>query len=346
MRSLFSIDDKLQYVLNIERKMSESSFWNNQKEASNYIQSLKSTKSIIEPYLTLKKSIIDDIELLNMADEYTDGQLITDINNNILRYGSILKEIEINTYLCSKEDRLDALLSINSGAGGVDAMDWANDLKRMYTRWLDKNDFKYSIIDELEGEAGIKKVVIQVNGNYAFGKLKSEIGVHRICHISEFDSNHKKQTSFASVDVTPIYPEVDIKINDNDIDIDTFCSGGPGGQNVNKVASAVRIRHIPTNLVVKCQSQRSQEQNKKIAMQLLLSKLQSMEEQSQRNHISNQYDKKVDVAFGHQIRTYVLEPYQLVKDHRTEYQTGNVQHVLDGNGLTEFIEAYLRMSKI
>ena len=326
--------------------MAEQTFWNNQKEASIHIQNLKSTKSIVDPYLTLKKSVSDDIELLNMTDEHVDNQLIIDISNNILRYKSALKEIEISTYLSSKEDRLDALLSINSGAGGVDAMDWANNLKRMYTRWLDKNNFKYSIIDELGGEAGIKKVVIQINGDYAFGKLKSEIGVHRICHISEFDSNHKKQTSFASVDVTPIYPEVDIKINANDIEIDTFCSGGPGGQNVNKVASAVRMRHIPTNLVVKCQSQRSQDQNKKIAMQLLLSKLKSMEEQSQRNQINNQYDKKVDVAFGHQIRTYVLEPYQLVKDHRTDCQTGNVQHVLDGNGLTEFIEAYLRMSKI
>jgi peptide chain release factor 2 len=345
LRSLFSLNEKLNDISAIESRMSNSSFWSNPTSAQALIQELKSIKSITEPHITLRSSILDDIELINMSNDDADMALIVDTKNRICDYEKRLQELEIKTFFTKDADTHNALLSIHSGAGGVDSMDWAEQLERMYQRWLTKSGFEWSIEDRTEGEAGIKRSVIEVRGLYAYGYLKSEIGVHRICHISEFDANHKKQTSFASVDVIPIYEETVIALSENDIEIDTFCSGGPGGQNVNKVASAVRLTHMPTNTVVVCQSQRSQLQNKKTAMRLLASKLKNLEDDKRKQDVANQYDNKTEISFGHQIRTYVTEPYQIVTDHRTDYKISNVQKVLDGD-LTPLIEAYLRTSKI
>jgi peptide chain release factor 2 len=315
--------------------MSEADFWSDPTSAQTLIQELKTLKSITDPFVVLKQAISEDIELLSMSDDEADAALIAEICGH--DFEKRLRELEIKTYFAKDEDNRNALLSIHAGAGGVDAMDWAAQLERMYQRWLTKAGFEWEIIEHTEGEeAGIKRSVIEVRGLYAFGYLKSEIGVHRICHISEFDANHKKQTSFASVDVVPLYPEVDLKINECDLEVETFRSGGPGGQGVNTTDSAVRVRHKPTGLFVKCQSQRSQIQNKRKALQLLAAKLLSLEE-SKRVQVAD----KPDISFGHQIRSYVVEPYQLVTDHRSGYKTSNIAAVLDGD-LTTIIEAYLR----
>lgn len=315
--------------------MSEADFWSDPTSAQTLIQELKTLKSITEPFVVLRQAISEDIELLSISDETADATLISEISSH--DHEKRLRELEIKTFFAKDEDNRNALLSIHAGAGGVDAMDWAAQLERMYQRWLTKAGFEWEIIEHTEGEeAGIKRSVIEVRGLYAFGYLKSEIGVHRICHISEFDANHKKQTSFASVDVVPLYPEVDLKINECDLDVETFRSGGPGGQGVNTTDSAVRVRHKPTGLFVKCQSQRSQMQNKRKALQLLAAKLLSLEESKR-----VQTTDKPDISFGHQIRSYVVEPYQLVTDHRSGYKTSNIAGVLDGD-LTTIIEAYLR----
>ena len=315
--------------------MSSSDFWSDPTSAQILIQELKTLKSITEPLVALKQAISEDIELLSISDEVADAALIAELCSH--NYEKRLRELEIKTFFAKEEDSRNALLSIHAGAGGVDAMDWAEQLERMYQRWLTKAGFEWEIIEHTEGEeAGIKRSVIEIRGLHAYGYLKSEIGVHRICHISEFDANHKKQTSFASVDVVPLYPEIDLKINECDLDFETFRSGGPGGQGVNTTDSAVRVRHKPTGLFVKCQSQRSQVQNKRKAMQLLAAKLLALEESKRA-----QTTEKPDISFGHQIRSYVVEPYQLITDHRSGYKTSNIEAVLDGD-LTTIIEAYLR----
>lgn len=247
-----------------------------------------------------------------------------------------LEVIERQALFSGKDDLRNAVVTIQSGAGGVDAMDWAEQLERMYLRYLEREGFQAAITDRFEGgAAGIHYSEIEVRGPYAYGKLRGERGVHRIQHVSKFDSNGKKQTSFAAVDVVAVHPEVASAILDKDLEIDTFCSGGPGGQNVNKVASAVRIRHLPTGLTVKCQNHRSQLQNKDNALEILASKLR----QAQEDKIERR--PKLEASFGHQIRTYVLEPYQLVKDHRTEFETSAAGRVLDGE-IGGFVDAYLR----
>lgn len=313
--------------------MQSPSFWSDPTSAQALIQELKSLKSTTDPYAALNGDITYAIELLGLAED-GDVSVIKEIEGQAIEYAARLSDLEIRTFFSKDEDSRNALLSIHAGAGGVDAMDWAARIERMYQRWLTKAHFEWEIVDRIEGEAGIKKSIIEVRGQYAYGHLKSEMGVHRICHISAFDANHKKQTSFASVDAIPLYPDVRIEIKESDIEIETFRSGGPGGQGVNTTDSAVRVWHKATGLFVKCQSQRSQIQNKNKAVQLLASKLQAIEDG---RRVVN--DDKPDISFGHQIRTYA---YTIVKDHRTEFQMGNVQAVLDGD-LTPFIEAYLRM---
>lgn len=266
-----------------------------------------------------------------------DRVLVEEIRLQVEKREADLRRIETLAFFRHPDDRRDAVLSIRSGAGGTDAMDWTEQLERMYYRWLTDAGFDVEIVDRMAGgEAGIHHSEIEVRGLYAYGHLRSEIGVHRVCHISDFDANHKKQTSFAAVDAVPIHPEVTVDLKDADLEIETFCSGGPGGQNVNKVASAVRIRHLPTGLMAKCQSQRSQIQNRDQAMEILASKVLRFEKEKREVK-----GVRTEAAFGHQIRTYVLQPYTLVKDHRTEHETGNVRKVLDGD-LGGFVDAFLR----
>ena len=248
-----------------------------------------------------------------------------------------LHAIETQALFKGPDDGRDAILTVRCGAGGLDAMDWAERLERMYYRHLTRAGFEVEIVDRMAGEgAGIHHSEMEVRGAHAFGTLRSEVGVHRVCHISEFDANGKKQTSFAAVDAIPVWPETAVAVDEGDLETETFCSGGPGGQNVNKVATAVRIRHLPSGIVVKCQSQRSQIQNKRTAMELLVSRLKRLEEERRPKG-----GGRVEAAFGHQIRTYVLEPYQLVKDHRTGHERRDASRVLDGD-LGGFVEAFLR----
>jgi peptide chain release factor 2 len=313
--------------------MQSPSFWSNPTSAQALIRELKALKSTTDPYASLKQDLSDAIELLGLAED-GDLSIIEEIEWYIIEYDKRLLSLEVRTFFSKEEDSRDALLSIHSGAGGVDSMDWAAQIERMYQRWLTKAGFEWAIEDRAEGEAGIKRSVMVVHGLYAYGHLKSEIGVHRICHVSKFDANHKKQTSFASVDVIPIYEKVNVEIKESDLEVETMRSGGPGGQGVQTTDSAVRVRHKPTGLFVKCQASRSQIQNKKKAVQLLNSKLQAIEDEKKG------IIEKPDASFGHQIRTYA---YTLVTDHRTGLQAGNVNGILDGD-LTPLIEAYLRFN--
>lgn len=317
--------------------MSASGFWSDQLRARHLIAELKSLRSVTEPHDALRSALAYDLELSGLAEEPADAAVLLEVEGRLAAHRTAIAKLENTAFFRGKADARDALLSIQAGAGGVDAMDWAERLERMYLRWLAKSGFEAEIVDRMEGgEAGIHRSVIEVRGAYAFGHLKGETGVHRVCHISEFDAERKKQTSFAAVEAMPVLPEVAVEIRDADLEVDTFCSGGPGGQNVNKVASAVRIRHLPTGITVKCQSQRSQFQNRTTALEILASKIRRLEEEK-----LEPKGTRTDASFGHQIRTYVLQPYQLVKDHRTDHRSGDAMGVLDGD-LGGFVEAYLR----
>lgn len=316
--------------------MSGPDFWSHADSAQPLIRELKSLRSVTDPFLELRGALRDDAGLLDLADEAFDMAVVESIRSGTDARRSALGALEVRAFYTHKDDARDALLSIQAGAGGVDAMDWAEQLERMYGRWLDRAGFQVEIVDRLAGgEAGIHYVEFQVSGSFAFGRLRSERGVHRICHISDFDANGKKQTSFAGVDVVPVHAETAVELLEKDLEFETFCSGGPGGQNVNKVASAVRVRHLPSGVMAKCQSHRSQHENKKAAVEILASKLRQAEEDRKERR------PKLDASFGHQARTYVLEPYQLVKDHRTGHETAKAKQVLDGD-LDGFVEAFLR----
>jgi peptide chain release factor 2 len=290
-----------------------------------------------------KVSQIKDAEnLWSIASEEKDEQVINDLASELDQLSSDVKLEELKMMLSSEQDPMNAIMSIHAGAGGTEAQDWAEMLMRMYLRWAEKRNFKTNIIDYLPGdEAGVKSVSFTVEGEYAYGYAKAEIGIHRLVRISPFDAGARRHTSFASVFV---YPEVDdeiiIDINEDDLRIDTFRSGGKGGQHVNKTDSAVRITHLPTNIVVQCQNERSQHKNKAMAMKYLKSRLYERELQQKKEKLDEENKLKKDIAWGSQIRSYVLHPYKMVKDHRTNLEIGNAQKVLDGD-LDDFIQAYL-----
>jgi peptide chain release factor 2 len=322
--------------------MSASGFWNRPDEARGVVAELKSVKGVVESYRSLRRDLEDEIGLLELCDEAKDHAHVAQTAEKARDYQRRVEAVEVQALFTGKNDARDVYLSIHAGAGGVDAMDWAQMLERMYLRWLQRRGYEAEVIDEQEGEeAGLKRAVIEVRGPYAFGYLKSEIGVHRLVRLSPFDANHRRQTSFASVDVVPQYDDIEVEIKEGDLKIDTFSAGGPGGQHVNKTQSAVRITHLPTGVVVSCQSQRSQLLNRKYALRALASKLHQLEEAKREAEFAKMYGEKGEIAFGNQIRSYVMQPYTLVKDHRTEYETGNIQAVLDGE-IDPFIEAFLR----
>ena len=316
-------------------------------EAPGYWDEVERSQAGMRELNSLKESLqgqYEDIEtLLEMGYEENDASLIPEIQEELDDFAEKLEAMRIKTLLSGEYDRNNAILKLNAGAGGTESCDWAGMLYRMYTRWAERKGFSVEVLDSLDGdEAGIKSVTFQVNGENAYGYLKSEKGVHRLVRISPFNAQGKRQTSFVSLDVMPdIEEDIDIEINPDELRIDTYRSSGAGGQHINKTSSAIRITHIPTGIVVQCQNERSQHQNKDKAMQMLKAKLYLLEQQKQAEKLSGIRGEVSDIAWGNQIRSYVMQPYTMVKDHRTSAEVSNVDGVMDGK-IDPFINAYLK----
>ena len=339
----FDLANKSKRIEELEREMEAPDFWNNAEVSQQKMKTLKSLKDDIETYHNLETHY-DDIEtLIMMAEEENDTSLIPEIEEAVASYEKTYDAIRIKTLLSGEFDADAAIVSLNAGAGGTESCDWASMLYRMYTRWANDKGFSVDVLDFHEGdEAGIKSVTFQVNGENAYGYLKSEKGVHRLVRISPFNAAGKRQTSFVSCDVMPdIEEDIDIEVKDEDIRIDTYRSSGAGGQHINKTSSAIRITHLPTGIVVQCQNERSQFQNKDKAMQMLKAKLLLLRQQENEEKNAEIRGEVTEIGWGNQIRSYVMQPYTMVKDRRTGYETGNVDAVLDGD-LDPFINAYLK----
>lgn len=320
--------------------MEESSFWDNPDEAVKIVKEKDRIAGLLEPVVELQKQLQDLEELFEMASSENDQEMLQELSSSLatLATTSISKQIE--AVLSDPNDSLNCYLGINAGAGGTEAQDWAFMLARMYSRWAESRGYKIEITDKNEGEeAGVKSITLHIKGPKAYGWLKKETGVHRLVRISPFDSNARRHTSFASVFVTPeVDDSIEIEINENDLRIDTYRSSGAGGQHINKTDSAVRITHIPTGIVTQSQTDRSQHKNKANALDLLKSKLYALKLQEKEQEAQEKAGEKTDIAWGHQIRSYVLQPYQMVKDTRTGFENGNAQAVLDGD-IQGFLES-------
>lgn len=323
--------------------MEEPGFWDVPERANQKMKDLKNMKDTVETYRHLESQLEDIATLIEMANEENDESLVPEIMEEYDAFKEEYEVLRISTLLSGEFDANNAILKLNAGAGGTESCDWCSMLYRMYTRWAEKRGFSIDVLDMLDGdEAGIKSVTFQVNGENAYGYLKSEKGVHRLVRISPFNAQGKRQTSFVSLDVMPdIEEDLDVEIRDEDIRIDTFRSSGAGGQHINKTSSAIRITHFPTGIVVTCQNERSQFQNKDKAMQMLKSKLYLLKQEENAEKLSDIRGNVTEIGWGNQIRSYVMQPYKMVKDLRTGEETGNVDAVMDG-ALDPFITAYLK----
>ena len=324
-------------------EMEAPGFWDDPDKSNRQMKELKNMKDTVEEYRKLETQYEDILTLIEMGYEENDESLVAEIRAELDEFESELDELRIGTLLSGEYDKNNAILKLNAGAGGTESCDWCGMLYRMYTRWAERKGFSVEVLDYLDGdEAGIKSVTFQVNGTNAYGYLKSEKGVHRLVRISPFNAQGKRQTSFVSLDVMPdIEEDLDVEIDEKDLRIDTYRSSGAGGQHINKTSSAIRITHIPTGTVVQCQNERSQFQNKDKAMQMLKAKLYLLKKEANVDKLSDIRGEVKDIAWGNQIRSYVLQPYTLVKDHRTDVETGNVDAVLDG-AIDIFINGYLK----
>jgi peptide chain release factor 2 len=341
--SLFDISGKINSLKDLEEKTSDNNFWNDSETSGKVLQQIKILKDKINKYSSVEKILEDTKVLIELGFETGDDSVSTEVIRNVKDISKEIDKLEIESFLSDKNDGNNAIITIHPGAGGTEAQDWAEMLYRMYSMWSSKNGYKLDELDYLEGDgAGIKSVTFSISGDNAYGYLKGESGVHRLIRISPFDAGGRRHTSFASVEIIPeINDDITVEIDPNDLRVDTYRASGAGGQHINKTDSAIRITHIPTNIVVSCQTQRSQIQNRETAMKMLKSKLLELKERENKEKIEDLKGVQREIAWGSQIRTYVFHPYSMVKDHRTSYEVGNVYAVMDGD-LNDFIDSYLR----
>ena len=347
MRSSLDLDNKEKRIEELERTMAEPGFWENPEKAQKLQKELGSLRNGIDAFKKLENLYEETLMMIDMANEDDDESVLPDIRSDMDQFTEEFESMRIRTLLSGPYDANDAIVTLHSGAGGTEACDWCGMLYRMYSRWIDKKGLSMEILDSLDGdEAGIKSITFQVNGENAYGLLKSEMGIHRLVRISPFNAAGKRQTSFVSCDVMPdIEEDVDIEVKDEDIRIDTYRSSGAGGQHINKTSSAIRITHFPTGIVVTCQNERSQFQNKDKAMQMLKARLLMLKMEENREKAAGIRGEVKEIGWGSQIRSYVFQPYTMVKDLRTGQETGNVQAVMDGD-LDPFIDAYLKWDSL
>jgi peptide chain release factor 2 len=330
-------------VTALEKETVSPDFWNDQQTAQAKMQHLAELRNEAETWQGINRRAQDALELIAMSTAEEDDSMLAELTTEVADLTTLLEKLEFQLVLSGPHDKDAALLSIHAGAGGTESQDWAEMLMRMYLRWAEASDYKTGMVDQTEGEeAGIKSVTLLIEGEYAYGYLKAERGVHRLVRISPFDASSRRHTSFALIEVVPdIATDIDIEINPDEIEIDVYKSGGAGGQHVQKNSTAIRIRHLPTGMVVTCQNERSQLQNKETAMRILRGRLYDLELKKQEEEQARLKGQHVEAGWGNQIRSYVLHPYKMVKDHRTNYEVGNAEAVLDGR-LDDFMEAYLR----
>lgn len=345
---IFDPEKLKKQIKNIELETAEPGFWDNREQAEKKLQQLKRLKDRLEPWSELKHENDELSELCSLAADDEDQSMEDEIRKALGAQEKQYQKLKVRELLGGEYDANPAFLTIHSGAGGTEACDWVSMLLRMYSRWIERNDYSMKIIDMQEAEGGIKSVTLQVDGDYVYGYLKAESGIHRLVRISPFDSGGRRHTSFASVYISPVIEDdIEVDIKPEDIRVDTYRAQGAGGQHVNKTDSAVRITHLDTGIVVQCQNERSQHKNRDMAMKVLKSRLFEFYEQKQEEEMEKKALEKKDISWGNQIRSYVFHPYNMVKDHRTKEETGNVQAVMDGdiNGfIEEFLQYQWRMS--
>jgi peptide chain release factor 2 len=343
---IFDVPSRQEHLKTLDKKLLAENLWDDPAKAQEILKEKSAIENSLQSFESVEKKFEDIHVLLELSEEEGGESLLEDAQEGVQGLALELDDMELKTTLSSAEDSNNAILTVNPGAGGTESQDWAQILMRMYMRWAEQKGFKVEVVDLLPGEeAGIKSATLTISGQFAYGYLKGEAGVHRLVRISPFDANKRRHTSFAAILVYPeITEDVEVDINEDDLKIDTFRASGAGGQHVNKTDSAVRITHVPTGIVVSCQNERSQHKNKAVAMKLLKARLYAIKKKEQDEKLDEFIGEKKDIAWGSQIRSYTLQPYQLIKDHRTGFEKGNVNAVLDG-GLDDFIKEYLLFKK-